>query len=36
MESGDRFDDLEKELMLPRNGFNLKPKPPIPIPKNEN
>lgn len=31
----DRFDDLEKELMLPRNGFNLKPKPPT-MPKNEN
>lgn len=26
----DRIDDLEKELMLPRNGFNLKPKPPMP------
>lgn len=30
----DKIDQLEKELMLPRNGFNLKPKLPFP-PKHD-
>ena len=26
----DKIDQLEKELMLPRNGFNVRPKLPLP------
>ena len=31
----DRLMDLEKELMLPRNGFNINPRPPLAKTENE-
>lgn len=27
----DKFELLQKQLMLPRNGMNIKPKVPMPI-----